>query len=105
MKFATQPVVYATLIVVLVVFPLFSMAGLEGRMFPPLGVAYASVVTRFAGRVADNHAGAGFVLAPQGRFLEKGDPFVLPRFEVCHVKPCCGGHCCTRISCSAGQSR
>ncbi len=71
-------IVYATLIVVLVVFPLFSLAGLEGRLFAPLGLSY--VVTLTASLLVSltvTPVLASFLL-PQARFLqEKDDPFLL----------------------------
>jgi len=67
-------IVYATLIVVLVVLPLFSLAGLEGRLFAPLGLAY--VVTLLASLLVSltvTPVLASYLLS-NARFINHGEP-------------------------------
>ena len=71
-------IVYATLIVTLVVVPLFSLAGLEGRLFAPLGLSYiVSLLCSLAVSLTVTPV-LGHLLLANARFLDEGgDPFLL----------------------------
>ncbi len=71
-------IVYATLIVILVVLPLFMMSGIEGRLFAPLGIAYiVALLCSLVVSLTFTPVLAS-VLLPRAPFLaDKREPFIM----------------------------
>jgi CzcA family heavy metal efflux pump len=91
-------IVYATLIVCLVVLPLFALSGLEGRMFAPLGLAYVvALLASLAVSLTVTPVLASFLLARSRELEHARDPLLLRglkwldtrvlRFTLRHPRP------------------
>jgi len=75
-------IVYATMIVVLVVVPLFGLTGLEGRMFAPLGVSYiVSLLCSLLVSLTVTPVIASYLLPSAGFLSVKEDAWIVRRLK------------------------
>ncbi|MFN9956064.1 MAG: efflux RND transporter permease subunit, partial [bacterium] len=79
-------IVYATAIVVLVIFPLFFLSGLEGRLFAPLGLSYLVALSCSLFVSLTLTPVLGYWLLPHGRLLGQKNEPVAARMAKAFVK-------------------
>ena len=69
------PIVYATLIIVAAMVPIFFLTGLTGAFFSPLAASYVLAVAVSSARCADGHAGAEPDPAGESAARKRESPF------------------------------
>lgn len=79
-KEVLRPLIYATILIIIVFLPLFQLSGIEGRIFTPLGLAYIiSILSSFLISLTVTPALACFLL-PNAKFIGKKGDSPLVRF-------------------------